>query len=203
MDAYARLVGRPREEVSGMLARELGLPHDDLSRTWLRLYGAMLDDPRFLEREASPHSISLLRSARSSGLKTGLATMSLRPQVERILFVLGLAAAFDAIATEEDVHNGKPDPEIYLIVARRLGIAPAKCLVIEDSVAGVAAALSAGMSCIAVTSSYTAKAVRESGLLDSRWILDDDSLLPAAAREMMMLRSPQHFSPHDTTNNAR
>ncbi|MDZ7759208.1 MAG: HAD family phosphatase [Desulfovermiculus sp.] len=61
--------------------------------------------------------------------------------------------------------KGKPDPEIYLAVARQLNILPANCLVIEDSATGIQAALAAGMACLAVPSSFTRPGVLQSGLL--------------------------------------
>ena len=81
--------------------------------------------------------------------------MSYYKQVRRVLEVLGLADAFDFVASRDDVENGKLDPEIYLLVAREPGVSPADCLVIEDSPAGVKAALAAGMSVAAVSTPFT------------------------------------------------
>jgi beta-phosphoglucomutase len=52
----------------------------------------------------------------------------------------------------EDTSRGKPDPEVFLISAARLGVPPARCVVLEDAVAGVQAAKAGGMACVAVTS---------------------------------------------------
>jgi HAD superfamily hydrolase (TIGR01509 family) len=62
---------------------------------------------------------------------------------------LNLHDTFDVIATRESVRRAKPDPEIYLFVAERLGVWPSETLVIEDSPPGIQAALAAGMSCVA------------------------------------------------------
>ena len=70
---------------------------------------------------------------------------------------------------------GKPDPEIYTLVARELGVSADECLVIEDSATGIKAALAAGMRCIAVTTKFTRTAVHASGLLDDPWIVDTPS----------------------------
>jgi beta-phosphoglucomutase-like phosphatase (HAD superfamily) len=78
--------------------------------------------------------------------------MSYRIQVRRVLEILGWSGHFDYVATRDDVGHGKPDPEIYLLVARELGVPPWECLVVEDSPAGVEAARAAGMWCIAVAS---------------------------------------------------
>ncbi len=63
---------------------------------------------------------------------------------------------FDAVITGDDVTRKKPDPQIYLVTAERLGILPARCVVFEDAPAGVEAAKAAGMRCVAVTSSVDA-----------------------------------------------
>ena len=58
------------------------------------------------------------------------------------------------LVSADDVRNGKPDPEPYLLGAKRLGIAPERCVVVEDAPAGLAAARAAGMATIAVTTHY-------------------------------------------------
>jgi len=67
---------------------------------------------------------------------------------------------FDAVITGDDVTRKKPDPQIYLVTAERLGISPARCVVFEDAPAGVEAAKAAGMRCVAVTSSVDADQLR-------------------------------------------
>ena len=57
-----------------------------------------------------------------------------------------------AVVGMEDTQRGKPDPQVFLVAAERLGIAPAHCVVFEDAVAGVQAARAAGMKCVAVRS---------------------------------------------------
>jgi len=64
-------------------------------------------------------------------------------------------------------------PEIYTLVARELDVPAEQCLVIEDSLNGVKAALAAGMFCLAVTTDFTSAQVHAGGLLDPRWIIDE------------------------------
>ena len=64
--------------------------------------------------------------------------------------VLGLEACFQAIVSAEEVTHGKPDPEVFLTAAARLGSAPAECIVVEDAAAGIEAARRAGMRSIGV-----------------------------------------------------
>ena len=63
----------------------------------------------------------------------------------------------------EDVRHGKPDPEVYLLAAGRLGVAPEQCLVFEDAVVGVRAARSAGMRAIGVSTAHTETELRAAG----------------------------------------
>jgi beta-phosphoglucomutase-like phosphatase (HAD superfamily) len=130
-------------------------------------------------------ALSYARAAaelRGAGYRTGLATMSHTEQARRVLGILGLTDAFDAMATRDDVEHGKPDPEIDLLVARELGAKPEDCPVIEDSPAGVAAALAAGMDAIAVTTALTRQRFRETDLLDRCRVVDDPRRLPAVVR---------------------
>ena len=99
--------------------------------------------------------------------------MSYCHQAQRVLEILKLKDAFDFIATRDDVERGKPDPEMYLLVARELGVDPTECLVIEDSPTGVLAAINAGMKVIAVSTPFTRQRLHDSGLLPVEHIVDD------------------------------
>lgn len=111
--------------------------------------------------------------------------MSHYAQTSRVLKILHLRKKFNFIATLDDVALGKPDPEIYTLVARELRVSSDECLVIEDSATGVKAALVAGMSCIAVTTEFTRTAVHESGFLDERWIVDVPSELQSVVERFI------------------
>jgi beta-phosphoglucomutase-like phosphatase (HAD superfamily) len=111
--------------------------------------------------------------------------MSHCDQVQRVLKILDLTGVFDFIATRDDVERGKPDPEIYRLVASELEVPPNECLVIEDSPAGVKSALAAEMWCVAVTTPFTRARIHTSQLLDERWIVDDPDTLPAVVQQMM------------------
>lgn len=200
--AYANeLVGRSRQEVSTTLLRRFGLeeaararmeelgeaePWQVLVHVRRDIYEELLQDPNALLDRAYHHNIDLLRELRGEGYPTACATMSHRYQVEHVLSVLGLDDAFDVVATADDITRGKPDPEIDLLVAEKLGVPPEEFVVIEDSPAGVKAALAAGMSVVAVPTRITTKAmdeVRESGALDPRWIVEDPETLPDVVRQ--------------------
>ena len=80
----------------------------------------------------------------------GLASSSNRELIDAVLELSGLAPFFRATVSSEEVARGKPAPDVYLEVARRLGVAPERCVAIEDSHAGIRSAKAAGMRVIAV-----------------------------------------------------
>ena len=92
-----------------------------------------------------------------------VATSASRRELEHVLGALGLTAHIDAAVTAEDVRRGKPDPEVYLKAAERLGVDPAACLVFEDAIVGVHGARAAGMRVIGVTTAHTADELLAAG----------------------------------------
>ena len=192
VEAFKDVVGLSRQEVAlalvsrfdlegvaGARMAEFGVsaPWQAFVQVRLRIYDEMLADPQVLLSNQWPHNVALLHEAKKSGCKTALATMSRCDQARRVLEILGFTDAFDFVTTRDDVENGKPDPEIYLLAARELGIPPAECLVIEDSPTGVKAALAAGMSVVAVSTPFTRRRLHEAGLLPPSHIVDDPSAL--------------------------
>ena len=108
--------------------------------------------------------------ATENGWRQALASMAPSANIDVTLVALGLPDTFEAIVSAEEVRHGKPDPEVFLLAAERLGIAPERCTVIEDSPQGVEAAKRAGMRCIGVGPLYeTLEAdVRLRTLVDAR-----------------------------------
>lgn len=98
----------------------------------------------------------LLDVAHGRGLKIGLGTGTSIENVSRRLGRLGVLDRFDAVVTRAEVAAGKPAPDTFLEVARRLAVPPAQCLVLEDSVHGCEAAIAAGMTVIACPTVVTA-----------------------------------------------
>ena len=95
-----------------------------------------------------PGAAALVAEVAASGLPHALVTSSQRRFADAVLARTGLR--FPAVVSGNDVRRGKPDPEPYLLAARRLGVPPARCLVLEDSIAGVGAAEAAGCAVVAV-----------------------------------------------------
>lgn len=103
----------------------------------------------------APGAIDLLDWLTSLGLPLTVASSSRSRWVETCLHTIGIRRYFDRVVGGDMVARGKPDPEIFLLAARQLRAEPARCVVFEDSPAGVAAATRAGMRTVAVCTEYT------------------------------------------------
>jgi len=90
------------------------------------------------------------------GLRRAVASSSRTSWVEAALETLGIRDDFELLVTGDMVTHSKPDPEIYLLAAERLGIDPHRCLAIEDAPKGVVSARAAGMTVVGVRTEYTA-----------------------------------------------
>lgn len=192
-EAFKDLVGLSRQEVAvGLMRRfrlegaartrmvEFGVetPWQAFVQIRLRIYETLVADPKLVLAHSYPHNIALLCGVRREGYSTALATQSHREQARRVLDILGLADEFDVVVTRDDVEHGKPDPEMHLLAARELGVRPEECLAIEDSPAGVKAALAAGAEIVAVTTDLTRQKFRDANLLDRCHVVDDPRALP-------------------------
>lgn len=101
------------------------------------------------------------------GLKAGIATSSSRRMSEPVLKGAKVPYQKMCYVTGDDVSNKKPDPEIFLTAAERLGVDVSNCLVIEDSPGGVRAAKAAGAKCLAVTNTAPAESLSEADVICS------------------------------------
>jgi len=98
-----------------------------------------------------PGTLVWVNLLRRQGWIQAIASAAPRANVETILDVLHARECFEAIVSAEDVERGKPDPEVFLVAASKLGVAPEHCIVVEDALHGVEAARAAGMKSIGVS----------------------------------------------------
>ncbi len=101
--------------------------------------------------ELLPGVARLLAEFAATGWKQAVGSSAPLGNLELLLGVTDTQKYFGAVVTGDDVRRGKPDPEVFLTGARKLGVEPAACVVLEDAVAGVEAARAGGMKCVAVT----------------------------------------------------
>jgi HAD superfamily hydrolase (TIGR01509 family) len=114
-----------------------------------------------------------LRRLEDQGWFQALASSAPHANIEVVLAVLGFAECFQGIVSAEDVRKGKPDPEVYLVAASRVGVQPARCIVVEDAAAGIEGARRAGMRSIGVERS--GKDLAADIMVKSLDLLDDDA----------------------------
>jgi beta-phosphoglucomutase family hydrolase len=112
-----------------------------------------------------PGAIELIRSLNQQGIKTAIASSAPPENIDIIIRGLGIEDYFQAIARGTEVDEGKPSPQVFLLAAEKLGVEPGSCVVIEDAIAGVDAARSAGMKCVAVTNSHPRKSLKKADLV--------------------------------------
>lgn len=106
------------------------------------------------------------------GIKLGIATSNSRALVEAVADARGFGKDFDCIMTACEVEKGKPAPDIYLAVAKQLGVETSKCLVFEDITAGIMAGKNAGMRVCAVEDAYSMHQIEEKKELADFYIKD-------------------------------
>jgi beta-phosphoglucomutase len=97
-----------------------------------------------------PGAAEWVRRLHQENWRQAVASSAPRANLDVVLEVIGLAGYFQAIVSAEDVTRGKPDPQVFLTAASRLGALPSECIVVEDAVAGVEAARRGGMRSIGV-----------------------------------------------------
>lgn len=89
-----------------------------------------------------------------------IATSARKPYTNFILDGLNIRKFFQQIATAEEITKGKPDPEIYLLAANKLGVDPRKCLAFEDALSGIKSAQAAGLKVIGITTTHSAEELK-------------------------------------------
>ncbi len=106
-----------------------------------------------------PGALDFVRAAAGEGLALAVVSGALRREVELVLETAGVRSHFSVLVAAEDVSACKPDPQGYTQAREALGLSPAQCVVLEDSLPGLAAARAAGLRCAALTTSHPADAL--------------------------------------------
>ena len=198
IEAYREIVGAARDVASQHIMDRLGLesalhplmarraatePWEVLTALRVAIYNQMVADPQVIKDNQWPHTVGLLRVARETYCRTGLATMSYREEALHVLQSLDLEGSLDVVLTREDVRQPKPDPEIYLLAAQKLEVPTQECLVLEDSPNGVRAGVAAGMNVVAVATPFTIAGLHASQVLEHAWVVHNSENLLEVVRE--------------------
>ncbi len=142
------VLGRPVEHTAAWLAAATGTPAADLADTLHREFADRVRTgvvPR-------PGALDLLDALAREGVPTALVTASPRSVADTVLEALGGASRFAVSVTADDTEHTKPAPDPYLAACRELGVAPARCVAVEDTETGVRSAEAAGCAVLAVPS---------------------------------------------------
>lgn len=110
---------------------------------------------RMTSSEILPGCVEFIEELRTAGIKVAIGSASKNTPV--ILETVGITHLFDAVADGNNIKKAKPDPEVFLRAAELVGAEPSDCIVFEDAVAGIQAAINAGMKCIGIGSPETLK----------------------------------------------
>lgn len=124
-------------------------------------WNEMAYDKYLHEVPLKPGMLELLSYLKTSGIKAGIATSNSLTLVDAVIDSLDIRFYFDEIHTACEVEKGKPSPDIYLLVARCLGVDPKECLVFEDLPLGIMAGKNAGMKTCVVPDEYSAQMEKE------------------------------------------
>ncbi|MHC4624314.1 MAG: HAD family hydrolase [Planctomycetota bacterium] len=155
--------GMQNYQIIPILAKR-DLPPEEINRLskWKeQRYRNLIEDAQILAAGAD----ALLVDLKQHGFLLAIGSSAPRKNMDFVLERIGVADYFDALVVGEDVKNGKPAPDTFLKAAERLSLPPARCVVVEDAVAGVQAAKSAGMSVIALTTTRPRKELHQADLI--------------------------------------
>lgn len=167
-EQFAATFGQTSREIIASLWPELGRCEADIALLDNRKEAAFR---QILARDfpAMPGARSLLESLHEAGFALGLGSSGPPENVKLVLSRLGVQRLFGAVITGMDVTRGKPDPEVFLLAAQRLGVPPVQCAVVEDAPLGIAAAKAAGMASVGLVSTgRTREALAQADLVVDR-----------------------------------
>nr|WP_310589778.1 HAD family phosphatase [Fibrisoma limi] len=159
-DAMAYVLQRP------IPADELAALTEEKESIYRELYQPHL--------QPAPGLMSFLDALKAQGVRTAVGTSAPASNVSFTLDGLNLRPYFDAVVDASMVRRGKPDPEIYLKAAERVGVEPARCIVFEDAFAGIEAGLRAGMHVVALATTHMHEELADTG---AALIIDDFTAL--------------------------
>ena len=152
-DEYVADFGKRNDEIlRGRLGADL--PDEFVARVSLakeEVYRGLI---RTKGLELLPGARHWLERLKAEGGLQALATSAPRGNIDAVFAALGIGEYFDAVISSEEVRAGKPEPDVFLAAASKLGVAPHECVVIEDAPAGIEAARRAGMKSVGVLTTH-------------------------------------------------
>jgi beta-phosphoglucomutase len=162
-EEFRRTFGRTNRDILTTLYP--GKLSDEQLHTWGQRKEALYREIVAREFEPMPGAVELIDALHAAGFKLAVGSSGPPENIRLTLDKLGRAATFEAVITGADVERGKPDPQVFLLAAERLGHSPSRCAVVEDAPQGIEAANRAGMASIALTGTTTRAALAHARLV--------------------------------------
>ena len=174
-DLQREIEGMSFSETASYFKERFSLPMtvEEIKDCWI----AMSIEKYRTEVGLKPGALEFLKYCRERGIRTGVATSNGRDMVDAVIESLKIGDYLGEVATACEVEAGKPEPDIYLEVARRLSVEPEECLVFEDIPAGIVAGKRAGMTVLAVQDEFSKDLETEKRELADGFIRDYFELL--------------------------
>jgi beta-phosphoglucomutase len=113
--------------------------------------------------------MALMEECRQAAIPMAVASSAMKKNVDLVVGALGIEPYFQVLIDGDQVSRPKPDPEIYLLAAQRLGVEPSRTVAFEDSFIGLAAVHAAGMKCVAIASTFPFEQLRNETEAD--WVV--------------------------------
>ena len=176
-EEFRPFIGMGEDRFIGGVAERRGIALDsarDKARTY-EIYDEIIRG----QLRPTAGAVDFIRACRSRGLKLAVASGADRVKVDANLRELGVPrSGFDAVIDGDVVTRKKPAPDIFLAACRALALSAVECLVVEDALSGVQSAQAAGARCLALTTSFDARALTAAG---ADWTAPDLAHVPAEA----------------------
>ena len=174
-DLQREIEGMSFSETASYFKERFSLPMtvEEIKDCWI----AMSIEKYRTEVGLKPGALEFLKYCRERGIRTGVATSNGRDMVDAVIESLKIGDYLGEVVTACEVAAGKPEPDIYLEVARRLSVEPEECLVFEDIPAGIVAGKRAGMTVLAVQDEFSKDLETEKRELADGFIRDYFELL--------------------------
>ena len=160
---FRQFIGAGEDKFVGGVAELHGVPYDTAMKD--RAYELYIEDAE-TGIQVIPNIPELFSELSNAGLKIAIASSADRIKVDTNIRAIGIdRQLLNGIVTGDEIADKKPAPDIFLEAARRIGLSSDACLVVEDALNGIQAALAAGMKCIGITGSFTKEQLLAEGVV--------------------------------------
>ncbi|MFQ3594183.1 MAG: HAD family phosphatase [Gemmataceae bacterium] len=182
---FAATFGKRNPEILRHLFGENHFTEQEIERIGYQKEEMYRQAARKVGIELLPGVGELMQGLQHRGFVQAIGSSAPRANLELILEITPIAKWIRAVAAAEDTRRGKPDPEVFLVAANKLGVEPSRCVVFEDALAGIQAAKAGGMKAVGVTfvGHHPAEALRAAGA--DRIVKSLTELTPAEVERLL------------------